>query len=359
MAVASKRMSVAELEALIQRALGRAGLAHDNIAPVAHSITACERDGVKGHGLLRLPGFVHSLATGWADGTSRPQIVSETDSLLTIDAHNGFAQVALASTQARLKEMARKTGVAVLSTRNSHHFSAIWPDIEPFAEDGFVAFSCVNSKKRMAAWGGGRPVIGTNAMAFAAPRTDGHPLVWDQSSSVLSQGDVLLAAKEGRSLELGVGCDADGRPTTSPAKILEGGALLPFGGPKGASLAVMVEILAAALTGGPFGFEDSSPSGTTTTSLGGQFLLIIDPRRSTGDFYDRMAGFCAALVEAGSERLPGDRRYSARALSLANGIELDGHAFESLLELAGADKDCSPDRSARPVVEGSCRTKAI
>ncbi len=331
----SVRVGVAELERLIQIALLRAGLAEDHVAPVAHSVAVCERDGVKSHGLLRLPAFVYSLGTGWADGRSRPQLVRETESLLAFDACNGFAQVALASARARLMDKVRRTGVALLLTGNSHHYSALWPDIEPFAANGLVALSCVNSKKRMAAWSGGRPVTGTNAIAFAAPRPGSDPMVWDQSSSVMSQGDVLLAAEQGRDLPTGVGCDSSGRPTTSAAAILDGGALLPFGGPKGASLAVMVEVLAAALTGGPFGFEDRSPNGAATTSLGGQFLLIIDPRHSTSRFQDRMVALCTALIDAGAERLPGDRRYHARRRALSVGIELDAKAHAMLLDLAG------------------------
>lgn len=330
-----RRVPMPELEQLIGQALRRAGLAAANVQPVAHSMAVCERDGVKSHGLLRLPGFVHSLAIGWADGAARPEVASRAESMIRVDARNGFAQVALAHVSDALRDMARRHGVAILLTGNSHHFAAIWPDIEPFAADGFIALSCVNSKKRMAAWGGGRPVTGTNAIGFAAPRPGAEPLVWDQSSSVLSQGDVLLAAKTGRDVPPGVGCDADGRPTTSPSAILDGGALLPFGGPKGASLAVMVEVLAAALTGGPFGFEDRSPSGTATTSLGGQFLLVIDPARSTDDFPARMGTLCAALKDAGAERLPGDRRYAARRRALAEGIEIDAEAHAALLDLAG------------------------
>jgi delta1-piperideine-2-carboxylate reductase len=329
------RLDVAELERLIQIALLRAGLAEDHVVPVARSVAVCERDGAKSHGLLRLPALVYSLKTGWADGRSRPQHVGETESLLALDACNGFAQVALASASARLTAKARRTGIALLLTGNCHHYSAIWPDVEPFAANGFVALSCVNSKKRMAAWSGGRPVTGTNAMAFAAPRPGSDPLVWDQSSSVVSQGDVLLAAEQGRDLPPGVGCDSSGRPTTSAAAILSGGALLPFGGPKGASLAVMVEVLAAALTGGPFGFEDRSPDGVATTSRGGQFLLIIDPTRSTSRFQDRMVALCAALIDAGAERLPGDRRYHVRRQALSMGIELDVKAYAMLLDLAG------------------------
>jgi len=253
-------------------ALLRAGASPQNVAALAGTIVASERDGVRSHGLLRLRGFVHSIKIGWADGQARPRIVSEAPGLLVVDAQNGFAQTALAHVRSKLAGMARSNGTAVLLTRNSHHFAALWPDIEEFAAEGFVALTCVNSKKRMAAWEGRRPVTGTNAMAFACPRTGHLPLVWDQSSSVMSQGDVLLAASKGHDVPLGVGCDANGEPTTSSSAILNGGALLPFGGNKGASIAVMIEILAAALTGGPFAFEDESPAQTATTSKGGTVL---------------------------------------------------------------------------------------
>jgi delta1-piperideine-2-carboxylate reductase len=232
--------------------------------------------------------------------------------------------------------MARSNGTAVLLTRNSHDFAALWPDIEDFAAEGFVALSCVNSKKRMAAWGGRRPVTGTNAMAFACPRTGHLPPVWDQSSSVMSQGDVLLAASKGHDVPLGVGCDANGEPTKSSSAILNGGALLPFGGNKGASIAVMIEILAAALTGGPFAFEDASPAQTATTSKGGQFMLIIDPAHANTAFAERISSLIAAVTAAGAQRLPGDRRHEARRRTLNEGLAIDAATYASLVRLANS-----------------------
>jgi delta1-piperideine-2-carboxylate reductase len=171
-------------------------------------------------------------------------------------------------------------------------------------------------------------------MAFACPRPGHLPLVWDQSSSVLSQGDVLLAASKGQSVPVGVGCDAQGQPTTSPTAILNGGALLPFAGNKGASIAVMIEILAAALSGGPFAFEDQSRDQSATTSRGGQFLLIIDPRRSNPAFGERVGFLIAAIIDAGATRLPAERRYRTRLNSAANGVHVDAAVYAALI---GAD----------------------
>src|SRR5437762_2002887 len=142
----------------------------------------------------------------------------------------------------------RRQGVAAAAIRNSHRFAAIWPDIEPFAAEGFIALAMVNGRRRMVVWDGKRKVLGTNPMGFACPRPGKPPLVWDQASSVMAQGDVLLAAQRNETLPEGVGLDAHGRPTSDPRLLLDGGSALPFAGHKGSSIAFMIEIIAGALT---------------------------------------------------------------------------------------------------------------
>jgi delta1-piperideine-2-carboxylate reductase len=346
------RLSIGQLAGLVETALRRVGMSEENVAVITNTIVASECDGARGHGLLRLPGFVHSVKIGWVDGKASPKIVTEAPSLVVVDAQNGFAQRALAHVRPRLVAMVRNSGCATLLTRNSHHFAALWPDIEEFAVEGFIALTCVNSRKRMSVWSGTRPVTGTNAMAFACPRPDHLPLVWDQSSSVQSQGDVLLAVTTGQDVPPGVGCDASGAPTTSPAAILDGGALLPFGGNKGASIAVMIEILAAALTGSPFGFEDGLPAQTAATSKGGQFLLVIDPRRCNNSFDARVSSLFEALMKAGATRFPGDRRYRARQISRMEGIRIDAATYAMLLRFGNAEPHAEEGRGLTEAASG-------
>ena len=328
-------MDLESLETLIREALLRAGLDTENAAPITATVLSSEMDGVPSHGLLRLPGFVDAVRTGWADGRVRPRIVTRSGAIIVVDAGNGFAQPALEMARGEIGALAREGGVAMLLVRDAHHFGALAPDVEPLAADGFVALTCVNSRKRMNVWGSGVPVVGTNAMAFAAPRAGRPPLVWDQSSSVMSHGDVLLAAREGREVPPGTGHDRDGRPTTSADAILAGGSLSPFGGNKGASIAVMVEILAGALTGSPLGFEDLGTASSTIPSKGGQFLLVVDPARAGVALADRIETLAAAIVGAGALRLPGDRRYEVRRKSLQHGVRVGGEARRALFALAG------------------------
>lgn len=329
-----------ELLGKIGRALTVNGFSEQVAAPIARTVAACERDDVPSHGLLRLPGFVDAVRTGWADGIVLPTIVSQSASMMVMDAHNGFTHLALAQAKTQLAGMARETGSAVLLIRNAHHFAALWPDIEEFAANGQIAFSCVTSRARVTAWDGGRPVFGTNASAFACPRARGMPIVWDQAASVISQGDVLLASRERRKLPPGVGVDTQGLPTDDPDAVLKGGALQPFGGKKGSSIAFMIEILASALSGSVFGFE--SPAKGTLPSKCGQFLMLIDPGRAGADMDGRVEHLVDAVTAAGSTRLPGSRRYAKRTQSLAHGIELTEAAVQMLKQLSAGDTASRP-----------------
>jgi len=237
--------------------------------------------------------------------------------------------VALAEAAPRLCAMAARHGSATLTTANGHHFAALWPDIEPLAVKGYIALTMVNTRARMVVWQGTRKVLGTNPMAFACPRRSAPPVVWDQASSVMSQGDVLLASAARRPLPEGVGVDAAGKATTDPDAVLKDGALLPYGGIKGGSLAFMIEVLAT-LGGARFGFEDESGkiSGAVTSNAG-QFLLLIDPRRFGDGFLDRIEALIERLRDAGTGRLPGDLRYERRRIAERDGVEVtpEIHAY--------------------------------
>jgi delta1-piperideine-2-carboxylate reductase len=317
------RLDAAALHDLVARILAGAGMSAENAAIVAGVVVAAERDGTVSHGLFRMPGYLATLRSGWVDGHAVPTVIQAAPTLLLADGRNGFAQVALAAARDRLADMARTQGMAALCTGNAHHFAALWPDIEPFADAGFIALTVINTRSHIVVFGGRRKVLGTNPMAFAFPRGDEPPLVWDQAASVRSQGEVLRARRAGRTVPLGVGVDAAGQPTEDPAAILDGGALLPFGGHKGAGIALMIEVLAAALTGGRFGFEDRSAAYPgAQTSNAGQFVLLIDPTRTAGaGFFPRIETLLAALREAGSDRLPSDARH-ARRLAEQDGIEI-------------------------------------
>jgi len=328
-------IGVDELTDIVGRILVRHGVSSDNAAPVEETVVAAERDGSASHGLLRLPGYVATLRSGWVDGDATPVVDDVAPGLVATDATNGFAQPALRASAPLLRDKARNQGIAALAIRHSHHFAAVWPDIEPFATEGFIALSMVNGRRRMVVWDGKRKILGTNPMGFACPRPGGLPLVWDQASSVMAQGEILLAAQHGEQLPAGVALDAGGNPTADPRAMLDGGSVLPFGGHKGSSISLMIEVLAGALTGGNFGFEDRSAEYPgAETSNAGQVVILIDPARVPANrYFQRIESLFAAITDSGVGRLPAERRYARRERSLCDGIALSDRQAASLREL--------------------------
>ena len=329
----ARSVTVPELAQLVERVLTRHGMSQHNASIIARTCVAAERDGAAGHGLFRIAGYVSTLKSGWVDGHAVPVLEENTPaSVVRVDARNGFAQPALELAKRPAIEKARVTGTCTVAIRDSHHLAALWPDVEMFAREGLVALAFVNGISRVVPWGGRKPVYGTNPMAFAVPRQSGDPLVFDQASSVMAYGEVRVAAQSGHELPEGVGVDRNGQPTTNPQAIVDGGALLPYGGYKGSSIAMMIEVLAAALTGGNFSFEsDLSNHPGAQTPRTGELVLLIDPQRTGAkNFARRIEDLVTRLHASGQSRLPGDRRYGNRARSSAQGILLTDQVMQQL-----------------------------
>lgn len=326
------KLGVEQLTQCVAQCLRSRGADDETAVSVAESIVAAERDSALAHGLLRLPTYLSALSTRWVDGAAEMVVAPEAPGLLRVDAANGFAQAALLRASHAAIEMTRANGICSVAIRNSHHFGVLWPDVERFANVGLVCLAFVNSRSLMVAPGAKTMVLGTNPIAFAVPRVNAPPLVCDLASSAMSFGDVMLAARAGRAVQDFVGVNADGHPTNDPCQILNGGALLPFGGLKGFWIALLVEIMAAALTGGRFGFEEGlAHADGATTSKAGQMLILIDPSRTGGDdFGARLESLLQTIIAAGTDRLPGDRRYRARTAASSEGIEVPPEVWDLL-----------------------------
>jgi len=332
------RIPFVQLEALLRAIFLRHGCSEHVADLLATNMAGAEADGAHSHGVFRIKGNLGSLDSGWLDGKAVPVLEDVAPGMLRADGRNGFSLPVLAAAAAPLMEKARANGIAVLTVRKAHHFSAVWPDIEPFAREGFLALAMVNSMSNVVPHGGRKRLYGTNPMGFAVPRADTDPLVFDQSSSVMANGDVQIARREGRQVPPGTGIDRDGNPTTDPNAVLEGGALLPFGGHKGSSIAMMMEIMGAALAGSDYSFEiDWSQHPGAATPHGGQTYILIDPNRgAVNSFAHRVEVLFDAIHDAGQSRLPSDRRYANRRDSLANGIPLEDDVLAEIRRLATA-----------------------
>jgi len=327
------KLSFNELKELLHGIFIKAGVNQEAADLLSFNCASVERDGPESHGIYRIAGYLATLKSGWVNGCAEPGIEDCGESFIRVEADNGFAQVCLARARDLLLSKVRKTGCAVLAVRGSHHFSALWPDVEPFAQQGLLALTFVAGLSVVAAPGGKAPVLGTNPMAFACPVAASYPLVFDFASSALSNGDTRIAAREGHLLEAGCGIDSSGEPTNNPEQILNGGALLPFGGHKGAAISLMVEILAAALTGGAFSREvDFKNHPGAETPKTGQLFIVIDPLRGANNtFAQRVQELLAAIRASGETvRIAGDKRYQRRIGAEQQGMVIARADFEQL-----------------------------
>lgn len=332
-------MSFDAIVGLGTKALVASKVSEHNAVAVAHSIAAAERDGQPIVGLSYLPVYCDHAAVGKVDGFAEPKLTRTAPGAIEVDAATGFAHPAIALGLTALADAARENGIAALAVGNSYACGSLGYFVETLAEQGLIALMVANASRTVAAFGGTAPFFGTNPLAFAAPRQGRAPLVIDQSSSATAYVSLLDAKARGVAIPDGWAIDKNGKPTNDPAAALEG-ALLPVGGYKGFGLGLMVDILAAGVTGANWSFEASSFGDTEGgPPRTGQFLIAIAPERFGGaDFAKRLEVMLAAVQRSPEVRLPGDRRLAARERQAA-GITVNRAAVELLERYA---RDGSP-----------------
>jgi len=312
-----KTLQITEKEAwdLAFNALCNNQTSEHNAKEVADALVSAEFDGQAGHGLSRIPSYVEQLTAGKVKGNVVPSLLSSKGSVIRVDANNGFAFPAISLAIKEITSTCKKYGIAAASVSRSHHFGQAGRHVELLAEQGLIGLMFGNTPKAIPPWGGSKPLFGTNPIAFSAPRDNDAPMVIDMSLSKVARGKVMLANQQNEKIPEGWAIDAEGKPTTDPKKALAG-AMLPIGDAKGSALALMVEILAAGLTGSNFGFEASSFLDAEGGSPGvGQLIIAIDPSFFAGDsFGERTETIVGAILEQPSTRLPGDKRLEKRKL---------------------------------------------
>ncbi|PZQ18974.1 MAG: sulfolactate dehydrogenase [Ancylobacter novellus] len=329
-------LSLAEAHGLVAAAMARNGANEINAASVARALVGAEADGLKGHGLSRVPTYAAQLRARKIDGHAVPVVTRPKPGVVAIDAAFGFAYPALDLAVEALPAVAREQGLAAASIRRSHHCGAAGQPVEALAEAGLVSLLFANAPAAMAPWGGKLPALGTNPIAFACPLPGRPPIVVDLSLSKVARGNVLSAKQRGEPIPDDWALDAEGRPTTDPAAALAG-TMAPLGGAKGVALALMVELLAAGLTGSRFATEASSflddkgdPPGT------GQLIVVFDPTAFSAGAPERFAVLAEAIEAQDGARLPGARRVALRRAAETDGLTVSDGVLADLLEQAKA-----------------------
>ena len=307
------QIKLKEIRELVTNVFLKQGCDLTNANALAKTITMAEEDGSSSHGLFRVPGYIASLQSGKVNGSASPNITKTTPVILKCDADNGFASTAHETSLPLLVDAAKTNGIAALSITGCYHFAALWPETEYLAKNGMVGIACTAFKPSVAPAGAKEAFFGTNPLSMAWPNKDGNPVVFDMATATMAKGEVMIAARDGHNLPDGVGLDANGQPSNDPKEILKG-VLLPFGGYKGSAISMMVELLAAGLTGDVFSYEakenDNNDGGPPK---GGEFIIALNPDVIAGQNWEQHCNeFFKKMSSIEGVRLPGSRRHKNR-----------------------------------------------
>ncbi len=311
------------------------GVAEPVAASVAHALVSAEAEGQVGHGFSRLGDYIAQVQSGKINVAADIKVTQSAPAALSIDADLGFAYPALDTAFKAGVPLAREMGIAVMAVGNSHHCGALSVQVERFAEAGLIAIMLANAPKAIAPWGARQPLFGTNPIAFATPVAGDAPLVIDLSLSKVARGKVMAAKKAGKDIPPNWALDELGNPTTDAEAALKG-TMVAIGEAKGTALALMVEILAAALTGSAFSREAGSFfDATGPAPRVGQTLIAIDANIHS-DYAARVKDLLNTISGMEGARLPGQRRRAAIARAERTGLNVPTAFFTQARALAAS-----------------------
>ncbi len=299
--------ALSDIRSTVETALLKHGASPRIAASVAKATTESEERGNTICGLAYVESYCTQLATGRVDGTVDPVVNHDRPAAVRVDAKFGFAQPAFEAGIDQAVTAAKELGIAALSIEHSHTCTSLGYFTEQLARQDVVAIGYTNATPRVAPPGGDTALLGTNPIAMSVPDGDGGiAFQFDFATSAVALGTVLVAAKNDEPIPLGWAVDSSGEPTTNAKAALEG-SLQSMGGYKGYGIGLMVEVLAAALTGTNLSTDVpplKTPEGAPHDL--GQFYVLIDPNSFSGPvFTEKIAAMVAAVEAQEGARLPG------------------------------------------------------
>lgn len=249
-------VSKQELQKFAFDILMASGAATADAQIVAEALVWSDLRGRHTQGVNRLPVFVQRLQRGLIYSPASMNWKPRASAVYHLDAGNGFGHVAGWIAMAKAVELAKSNGIGLVTVKHSNHYGASGYFCSLATNADCIGFTCTNAVPRVAPFGGIRPVLGTNPLAFGCPTSSGVPILVDLSTSAITGSSARDTGSNGNLLPEGVALDANGKPTRDPAAAANG-CLLP-GGSKGYALGLMVEILSGVLSGAAIGREVGS-----------------------------------------------------------------------------------------------------
>jgi len=327
-------LGIGEAQTLAESALRAAGAGVTMATSLARATVDAERRGKPAVGFSHLVDYLDSLIAGRINGKAAPKRNDPAPALITMDADGGIAQLCF---DLAIADLCRKTetyGLCLFSVSNSYTTGELGDYVVRLAERGLVAFAATNGPALITGSGGTKPVYCTNPLAFAAPRAEGPPLLIDQSSSATAFVNVRNAAAEDAAIPAGWAVDAAGQPTTDAKAALKG-AMLAFGGARGANIALMIEVLAAGLSGANWSLDAPDFMTGSKTPGCGLLVIAIAPTLLDPQFEERLGAQLDRLEKQYGVHIPGKPKVEASACPETQGIHLPSALLRRISAFTG------------------------
>jgi len=334
------RVPYADLYNALHRAVLHLGLKGERASLCARLFAETTRDGVYTHGLNRFPRFAAMVANGCIDVAAEPTRIAGAGALERWDGHLGPGNLNACTAMERAIELARLHGLGGVALANTNHWMRGGSYGWLAAEAGVFAICWTNTLPNLPAWGTATPTLGNNPLVIAIPRPDGVHVVLDMAISQFSYGSISAYAARGQQLPVPGGYDAAGNPTTDAAVLEVSQRALPIGYWKGSGLSLVLDMLAAMLSGGRATHQLARDS--LRESGQSQIFLAIDPSTfaDTAEL-DRIASGILESLEAAVPldparpvRYPGQQTLRLREENLRLGVPVDSEVWDKLLALS-------------------------
>jgi 3-dehydro-L-gulonate 2-dehydrogenase len=322
------RIPYDELERTVAGAFGALGFAEDRALLCARLFAQTTCDGVYTHGMNRFPRFVRMIRAGRVDVHAVAQLVASHGALERWDGMRGVGNLNAHHAMGRAIAIAAQHGVGAVALAHTNHWMRAGSYGWQAAEAGFIGICWTNTLPNMPPWGSSEIRLGNNPIVFAVPRPPAH-VVFDMAMSQFSYGALAAYRERGEQLPVDGGFDSEGKLTRDPAAIEASQRVLPVGYWKGAGMALMLDTIAAILTGGlathQIPVEPEREIGVS------QVFLALDPgalgpRAAAIDMADR-------IVASVGGRYPGQRALELRAENLARGVPVEEAVWREVREI--------------------------
>lgn len=342
MSTSSYRISPESLIRVCAVILQHYGTSPSDAKMVADSLIEADLRGISSHGVLRLPIYIKRLQQGLVFAKVEPKVINETPNTAVMDGRDGLGQIVADRAMALCIQKAKGNHIGAVTVRNSSHFGAAAYWAMKALDHDMIGIAVSNTTPLMPVPGGAEARTGNNPIAVAVPADREYPIVLDMATSVVALGKVLLAQKKGDAVPLGWGVDEKGHDTTDPADILDGGFILPVGGPKGYGLAILVDILSGLLSQGATGSAVKSlyHDFTEPNHVGHFFLAIqvgafLDPVlfKQSVDRYVQYIKATRKTPGVHEVYLPGEPEFRRRQAQAAEGLILPSSLIEDVVSL--------------------------